>query len=119
MIGDASNSPALESQESPPASKTSSVPLQDVRRGLSRAWSAAKGQHVSERRRVVAVVAAAVVVVASLGAVVGSVERSTCWKKRLVSFSVFGHARPSPGRADFYTDPSHFRLPSLQKQNMS
>ena len=103
MIGGASDPPALESQESPPALKMSPVPSQDVRRGPSRAWSAAKGQLVGERMRVLAVVAAivaaavAVVVVAGLGAVVGSVERSTCWKKRLVSFSIFGHAQPSSG----------------------
>ena len=105
MIGGASCPPALVSQESPLASKTSPVPSQDMRRGLSRVWSAVEEQLVGERRRVVAivtvvvavVVAAAAVVVASLGAVVGSVERSTCWKEWLVSSSIFGHARPSPG----------------------
>ena len=90
-----------------------------MRRGLSRVWSTAEEQLVGERKRVVAVAAAAAVVVADLGAVVGSVERSTCWKERLISFSVFGHARPSPGQADVCTDPSHFRPPSLQEQNMS
>ena len=115
MIGGASDLPTLESQESPPALKTSAVLSQDVRRGPSRAWSAAEGQLIGKKRRVLAVVAAA----AGLGAVAGLVERSTCWKKRLISFFIFGHAQPSPGRADFYTDPSHFRPPSLQKQNMS
>ena len=115
MIGGASDPPALVSQESPPDSKKSPVPSQDVMRGLSRAWAAAEGQLVGDRMRFFAVVAA-VVVVAGLGAMAGSVELSTCWKKQLVSFSIFGHARPSLGRAGFCTNPFHFRPPSLREK---
>ena len=80
MIGGASGLPALVSQESLLASKTSPVPSQDVRWELSRVWSAVEERLVGERKRVVVVVviAAAAVVVVGLGAAEGSVERSTC-----------------------------------------
>ena len=126
MIGGASGPPPLVSQGSPSASKMSQGPLQDMLRGLSRVWLAAEEQLIGERKRVVdialvAVTAAAAVavVVADPEAVVGPIEPSNCWKERLVSFSVFGHARPSLGQADVCTNPSHFRPPSLQEQNMS
>ena len=69
---------------------------------------------------VVAVVVVAAVVVAALETGVELVGWPTCWKKeRPASFSSSGHAWPSPGRAYFCSDPSHFRPPFLQKHKLS
>ena len=60
---------------------------------------------------------AAAVVVVGLGAVGGLVGWLACWKKeRLASFSFFGRAQPSQGRANSCNDPSYFRPSFLQEQ---
>ena len=81
------------------------------------------GQVVDEKKKKVVIDAAIVVVaivVAALEAVVELVRWPTCCKKeRPASFSSFGHARPSLGRANFCSDPSRFRPPFLQKHKVS
>ena len=99
------------------------APLLSGRRRRLLAWVAAARRVVGEGREVVVtavvvvVVAAAVVVGAALGAVVELVGWPVYWKKEQpASFSSFEHSRPSLGRANSYSDPSRFRLPSLQKR---
>ena len=85
------------------------------------AWVAAAGRVVGEGWEAVVaaitIVATTVVAGVALGVVVELVGWPACWKnERPASFSSSEHARPSPGQANSYNDPSRFRLPSLQKR---
>ena len=76
------------------------------------------GQAAGKKKKVVVVAAiVATVVVATIVKVqVGLVGYPACLKKGPhYFFSSSRPARPSPGRASSYSDPSQIRPPSLQK----